>query len=499
MNEQFVAKVEAALQSAGVLHAGGTLLLALSGGADSVALLYALCALREKYAVRVCAAHVEHGLRGEASLADARFCEALCARLAVPCTVDHAALSGGMDAAGTEEHAREARYRLLLARAGACKADALVLAHHQDDQAETVLAHLVRGSGARGLGGMRMVSVRAGVTLVRPMLSISKAMILEALADAPYRMDESNASPLCQRNRLRLQVLPLLCADNPRAAAHIAQSAALLTMDDDYLQTRADALLEATLLDAPPFYCLVKAPLLAAAPAITVRVLRTFAAAGVARMAGAAAQAGEHMPSADESLALLALLGAPQGSTLNLTHGLCALAGKSHVHLLRMAGGAPLCPVITPSPVGLEGFSKSGHKGDLKADGAVPFMVEWLGMAFAIRRFDPKVDTPPDGLRSVVIPLPLLARCQLRTARAGDRIMPFGAKGGKLLRRYLTDHKVDAPFRPMIPLVCAGAEVLWVAGIGAAEQTRLTDAPGMLLTVQGSLPWLTEPVAATGE
>ena len=185
MNEQILITVEAALRRAGVLRPEATLLIALSGGADSVALLRTVSALGKRYGFSTRAAHVEHGLRGEASAEDARFCERLCAEMGVPFTLDRANLSGGMAAPGAEARAREVRYRLLLGRARECGADALLLAHHLDDQAETVLSHLVRGSGTRGLGGMREASRVNGVLLVRPLLKLSKADLLASLNGAP--------------------------------------------------------------------------------------------------------------------------------------------------------------------------------------------------------------------------------------------------------------------------------------------------------------------------
>ena len=128
MNELMISAVEGALRRAALLRPDATVLLALSGGPDSVALLYALCAVRKRGGPGVRAAHVEHGLRGESSLGDARFCEALCEALGVPFICLHASLTGGMDAPGAETRARDARYALLLAQVRACNADALLTA-----------------------------------------------------------------------------------------------------------------------------------------------------------------------------------------------------------------------------------------------------------------------------------------------------------------------------------------------------------------------------------
>ena len=585
MNEKFVAGVESALARAGVLHAGATWLAALSGGADSVALLHALCVLRARHGAQLCAAHVEHGLRGEPALADMRFCAALCARLQVPLTVDHAQLPGGMDSPGAEARARDARYRLLLARAQDLGA-ALLLAHHRDDQAETVLAHLIRGSGARGLRGMQEACRREGVLLLRPLLGTGRAAILAALDGEPYCIDETNLAPLCQRNRLRGQVMPLLAAENPRAAEHIAQSAALLAMDDAYLQTLADALLAHALLDAPPLLCLPKAPLLAAPLPVAVRALRDFAQRGMARLALAGHSAQELALSAADTLALHAQLSAPWGTALNLPHALCALAGKTHLHLVRMENGAPLTPAAPSEPLALACIAAEMADGahgvepaqtrllartqqdtaaNAQATGranaqtpvsknaqvlarasiqateranvqatvpasaqasalasaqakwtdvtrrqaslpdeppappappARPLMLAFGQTKFQVSYFHPQAEPMPDGQAAVCVPLALLGQCTLRTALPGDSIHPFGAPGGKPLRRYLTDRKVDAPFRPLIPLLCRQGDVLWAAGVGAAEATRAGQTPMVRIALVQPLPWM--PAGAVG-
>lgn len=497
MNEQILTTVEAALRCAGVLRPEATLLVALSGGADSVALLRAVCALGMRHGFFTRAAHVEHGLRGEASVEDARFCERLCAELGVPFTLDAANLSGGMAASGAEARAREVRYRLLFARARECGADALLLAHHLDDQAETVLSHLVRGSGARGLGGMRETSCVNGVLLVRPLLSLSKADLLAALDGLPYRVDASNAEPCCQRNRLRMGALPLLMAENPRAAAHIAQSAALLSMDEDCLQMQADVLLTHALIDEPPFLCVRKVILLAAPDAVAVRALRGFALRGMAYLAAEAGASVRGQTPADEpmmertgfslleertlsagdSLALLMLLRTPEGGSLNLPHGLRVDATVCYLHLTRMAEGAPVAKTPARPPMRLD----SGME-----------RVRFGGFTFRLSAFDPVHDSAPDGVHAVALTNAMLSQTVLRTKDTDDRIHPFGTGGGKPLRRYLIDHKLDLPFRAHLPLLCMDSEVLWAVGIGAAEGTRITDGPSTRIAIEGHLPWTSE-------
>lgn len=478
MNEQIVTAVEVSLHRAGVLHRDAVFLAALSGGADSVALLLAMHTLAGRHGFAVRAAHVEHGLRGETSLRDAAFCQELCRSLGVPYTCDHAALTGDMHDAGVEARARAARYALLLHRARECKADALLLAHHQDDQAETVLAHLLRGSGARGLAGMRPCTRREGVLLVRPLLDVPKTAILEALGNQPYCMDESNVQLCCQRNRLRLTVLPMLTAENPQTLAHMAQSARLLAMDEDALTAQAETALAAALFDTPPYYCLRKERLTALPDAVALRVLRAFAQRGMETVLAADAQAApeERALSAEDSLALLSLLHAPPGTDMNLPHGLRAVGTGRFIHLVRMADGAPLTPKDTPEAM-----------QSLPADGCVVFD----GYEITVSPNPPENGKAPDGASRVAVPLALLQNAALRTARPGDVVRPFGAPGSKPLRRYFTDQKIDLPFRARVPLLCVENRVLWAVGVGAAEETRLTREPAVWLSVSPPPPWQT--------
>ena len=185
----------------------------------------------------------------------------------------------------------------------------------------------------------------------------------------------------------------------------------------------------------------------------------------------------ERTLSAGDSLALLALLRAPEGGSLNLPRGLRVDATAHYLHLTRMADGSPVVPTPNPQPVRLDAGM-----------GAVCFG----GFTFRLSDFDPVHDPAPDGVHAVALPSALLAQTVLRTASSGDTIHPFGAGGGKPLRRYLTDHKLDMPFRPRLPLLCIGGEVLWAVGVGAAEGTRLTDAPSTRITVGSEPPWIYE-------
>ena len=190
-----------------------TIVAAVSGGCDSVALLRALTAVKTGGQGRVSVAHLNHRLRPEAD-DDERFVVELCGRLGVICEVGHVDVAGAAAEAGEglEAAARRCRYRFLQEAAGRLGARFVVTAHTADDQAETILHRIVRGTGIRGLAGMARVRTLGHAALVRPLLGIRRAELVAYLDELgqPYRHDSSNADRRFTRNRIRLELLPRL-------------------------------------------------------------------------------------------------------------------------------------------------------------------------------------------------------------------------------------------------------------------------------------------------
>ncbi len=210
--------------------------VAVSGGADSLALLHILRALQGELRISLHAATLDHGLRGAQGAADAAFVRDIAAEWGIPCTV------GGADVPrlaaewrlGIEAAARRARYAFLSACAAQVGAHCLATAHQRDDQAETVLLHLIRGSGLAGLRGILPATQRDGLRIVRPLLEIGREELrayLAGLGIAP-REDASNADLQYARNKVRHAILPLLRQINPSVVASLARTAQ--TLRDDY-------------------------------------------------------------------------------------------------------------------------------------------------------------------------------------------------------------------------------------------------------------------------
>ncbi|HEX8560851.1 MAG TPA: tRNA lysidine(34) synthetase TilS [Pyrinomonadaceae bacterium] len=274
---------------------GEDAVVAVSGGADSTALLLALAELEGAGALGVglTAAHLDHGLRGPRSAEDARWVEGLALSLGLACVVGRADVAGlaREQRDNVEQAARRARYEFLARAAREAGARSVLVAHTLDDQAETVLLRLLRGSGAEGLGGMsaeRALEAGGEVFLRRPLLGWARRADTEAYCRArgvEPRADEMNDDETYARVRARRRLLPLLETFNPRAAEALARAAGLLREDSAALDALAAALLEQARADAggagawpPGGWPLRAEALAAAAPAVRRRALRLWLA-----------------------------------------------------------------------------------------------------------------------------------------------------------------------------------------------------------------------------
>lgn len=225
-----------------LIEPGDVVLTAVSGGADSVCLLHLLNSMKEKMAFTLEAAHVEHGVRGDESLSDAIFVQNLCEDLKIPLSLRHVDAPGYAKEHGLtlEEACRELRYTFfyetadVLSKNYSGKRVRIAVAHNQNDQAETVLLHMLRGSDIRGAGGMEYASD----AVIRPLLSVSRAQIETYLKQnhIVWRTDATNADTIYARNRIRHRILPEMEAVNADAVSHLSDFSARAREIEHYLE-----------------------------------------------------------------------------------------------------------------------------------------------------------------------------------------------------------------------------------------------------------------------
>lgn len=428
---------------------GRHLLIALSGGADSVALTAMLADMRSALDLKLSAAHLDHGIRPE-SAGDAEWCRALCQELDIDyytAREDVPAMSNRIGV-GLESAARTLRYCFLITLQRDLGADFIALAHHMDDQAETVLMHLGRGAGPEGIGGMAEFS---GV-LYRPLLNLRKRDLTEYLTrrGLDWREDATNAVADNARNAMRLNVIPELEKTYPQAVPAISRYARSARIESDYVDRQAQAWLEANRTQGPyGEYVRLSGEV---HPAILRRVIRLIC--------------GDI--SFERLDAVAALARVQRGSELISGHW---RAERGHSGLYFIPAGMG---VMRQTPLALEGRTSLPAICEIDAR---PAPLEPLRQDPLIQALD------ADALEGAI----------LRTRLPGDRIRPLGC-GNKLLSDYFIDRKVDRPLRDSIALVARGDEVLWVCGLGISEEAKLTAATRRAVALECRYLFDTDPL-----
>jgi len=463
----------------------GSVIVGVSGGADSVALLHILLQLQGELGIRVYAAHLNHRIRGEEADADQACVERLAERWQVPLVVasaDVPALARQRKLA-IEEAARQARYTFLLRAARDVGARAVAVAHHADDQAETVLMHFLRGAGLAGLRGILPVSdltrLRMGapedllrgepVLLVRPLLEVSKAHILAYCRDngLDFRFDRSNLDQTYFRNRLRHELLPMLETYNPNIREVLRRAAAVAA--DDY------AFLHHELQKAWGKVRVAEGDGWMEFDLKRWRGLHRSLQRGVLREAIRRLRQGLRNINYIHVENALDVLTRTDTGAATLPQGLVAVARYGRFYVAE-EGAMPPLPVPQlagePVPVPVPGAAHlSGGR--------------WLLQTQVL-------DTVPEQARHNTDPWQawldldaIGANLMLRPRRPGDAFAPLGM-GGRLkrLNEFMINAKVPREWRDNWPLLCDESRILWVVGLRVDDRAAIGDATRRVLWVK---------------
>lgn len=409
---------------------GRHLLAALSGGADSVALLCMLAERRDALHFTLSAAHINHCIRGDESRQDAEFCRELCRRLNVPLSIVEIDVPAAarVSGEGLETAARRLRYDALRRIRKDVGADFIALAHHMNDQAETVLMHLLRGCGPDGISGMEVFSG----DLYRPLLHTARKDLEQWLLqrNQPWRTDSTNADDFTPRNALRLHGLPVLEESYPQAVQAIARYAEAAACENRFIERAVQDFLGKH-LETGPYGMRILSPG-SADEAILRRAVRQLC-----------------RPSLPYEKALeVAALGRKTRGKVEISKDLIAERTPAALYFLPKT---PALPPAIPLP-------ESG-------------VISWSGIGRLTVSPGTPVPIRDNPLRQM-LKKSALENAVLRTRRDGDRIRPLGC-GEKLLSDYFTDRKIDRPLRDFVPLIASGSNILWVVGCGISEDAAL--------------------------
>jgi tRNA(Ile)-lysidine synthase len=447
---------------------GGRVLVALSGGPDSVALVHLLLELQSSGDLIVAGlAHFHHQLRGAEADGDEAFCRAVAAALGLPLELGRADVGGAAREAGRsiEDMARDLRYRFLDEAADRFAADAIAVGHSLDDQAETFLLRLVRGAGSRGLAGILPRSGR----VIRPLIEVPRAELRDYARQRglAWREDSSNRNVAIARNRVRHELIPYLEREfNPGIKGLLAREAALAREDEDHLRDEAIDLARTIVLTTTGGKTEIDvAALRSLNPAIASRVARhALTTASGGRFVGY-----EHVER------LLQLAEAAEGTAVDLP-GQRAIRRGNLIVL-----GTPSARLRRPGPdAGANSF-----RFPLSIPGEVTLDNQgWAVSAHRLDSFD-RADGfgPARGVEVAVAADPVALPLAIRSRRRGDRFRPLGMGHRKKLQDFLVDRKIPREIRDTLPLVVDGEDrIVWVVGESVAEDFRVTDpSRGVLL------------------
>lgn len=395
-----------------LLQPGDRVVCAVSGGADSVALLFALYLLRDKLKISLCAAHYNHHLRGDESVRDEAFVRDFCDRYDIPLFVGSGAVVAGKK--GLEAAARDARYAFLKGLPGK-----IATAHTANDNAETMLMHLVRGTGLKGLGGISPING----TVIRPMLEITRQEVLDFLGQycLDYVTDSSNETDQFLRNRLRHHVIPLLEQENPQLVQNLSAMALRLRWDEAVFSDLTQEMTQTDILELRKMH-----------PAIRSRVL-----CALLERWGVPEPEAEHICLAEK----LVFSDCPSAKAC-LPGGIRICRNYNVLEKCNEAAG--FTPVELPCPGQAE--------------------IPELGILVIC-----EIAAAPSNEVNCFTVIPN-GQLLLRPRQAGDTIQLSG--GSKSLKKLFIDKKIPASQRENIPVLVDTQGVVGVFGIGA-DKNRL--------------------------
>jgi tRNA(Ile)-lysidine synthase len=450
-----------------LISAGDKLVVAVSGGADSVCLLHVLARHRDDLDIELHAAHLNHQLRGTESDADASYVSALARKLGVPATVERRDVAAYRDRKGgsLEEAAREVRYGFLAKVARRVGASKVVTGHTRDDHIETILLHLLRGAGTAGLGGLQSRSVLpygengSPFSVVRPLLEVSRQETVDYCRRhrlAP-RSDSSNESLSFLRNRVRLELLPVLRSYNPGIDRVLVRLADIAGDDISFIEEQTSLLWPGLAQkDGDAIYLDIN-KMLALPRALQRQVFRK----SVKQLRGNLKDV-----EADHIEAMIESLSKPAGKRFCLPDGLTL--STEYGRLIMTPTGASVCPlpplrsttsINIPGETDLAGWrirADIGQQSVGKDNGlSASFDLDKVGKKLVVRR-----------------------------RITGDRFQPLGMNQTKKLQDFMVDAKIPRVWRDRVPLVSSARGILWVVGWRIDDRVKVTEKTKKVLYLQ---------------
>ncbi|MBM7569300.1 tRNA lysidine(34) synthetase TilS [Paenibacillus sacheonensis] len=444
----------------GLWTAGDTVVVAVSGGPDSMALLHLLHRLSGAEQLSLVAAHLDHGFRGEESAREGEIVRGYAAELGIPCESTFIDMPAYIEASSMNSQAasREKRYGFLHGVAHTYGASRIALAHHADDQAETVLMRIIRGTGLAGLAGIPISRSEKNVELIRPLLRKYKADILRYcdLWAIPYSHDSSNGQKHYFRNHVRLDILPYLSAHNPQLPQSLARLAELAAAEDDWLAQETRAVYERHVLPHREGCQLNRKALLGLHVALQRRLIKL-----ILNYIGL-----ETDPSSFDSIETIRLAASERAAaTWSLDAGGGIRFIREYDNLL-----------FVRSVPGERSTSSSGYAYAVTTDVTSLMLPEAEGQLTFEAMAGSAARRPGNRLEALFDADRIQYPLTIRNRQPGDRMAVLGLNGTKKVQDMFVDDRVAPSRREVLPIVVdANGFVLWIPGIRRSALAQVTD------------------------
>ncbi len=447
-----------------LVEKGDRLIVGVSGGVDSMVLLHLLHACREAFDLSLIVAHVNHGLRPVDSEKEADLVQEEAARLGLPFEYGQFNVKEFQKTMGLspQDAARRIRFHFFYSLLRKHEAQKVVLGHHADDQVETVLLKLIRGSGLQGLKGM--LPIREG-KVIRPLLGVWREEIQDFAAEKkiPFLLDSSNLKSDYLRNRIRLTLIPLMEAEyQPNFKEILLRTSNILREENDYLEEGAETAYQEIVRKQKDTLFFKFSEFQSLHQAIQWRVMKKI----LERVYdwGTGVEEGEWL---EVHRIYQKLHRSAPSFLLELPHG-AWVEKRYDVVLLGKGKVKPLAPfeveLHSPGSTFIEEIGKEVVVGETDRD--------------TLKDYKGPADTALMDYGSLQFPL------RMRNFRPGDRFHPLGAKGSQKLKEFFIDHKVPRVERPKVPLLVSGDRIVWVAGYRIDERAKVSEKTKKVLTVK---------------
>jgi tRNA(Ile)-lysidine synthase len=443
------------------------LVVAVSGGPDSVCLLHILWKLRQELDIDLHVAHLNHKLRGDESDADAAYVEVLARKLGIPATIESRDVKAyrAKRRLSLEEAAREVRYAFLAEVVSKTGAEKVSVGHTATDHTETILMHLIRGAGPRGLRGLLPLNtIKSGankLTIVRPLLELTREET--AAYCRRHRLqpctDSSNLSPALFRNNIRLELIPLLKRYNPQVVEALQRTAHLAADDFSFIDENADRAWVEVVSEQNSALILDKKKFLSLPTALERNILRRAIDSLLGDLKDIEAKHIEDILNALEK---------PAGRSIGLPEGLqFTIEYDKYILAQETAAACPFTHLDAEYPL------------------TVPGRTSIPGGIFVASVIDSKKrEYDEDGFTAYVDFDKTGSALKVRPRFTGDRFQPLGLAESKKLNVFMIDARIPRAWRPRVPIVTAPGQIIWVTGWRIDERVKVTDSTGRVLRLE---------------